>query len=395
LPARASQELDLQDLPKLESDKLTPFVGPYRTLYEHEAQCQAAQASSKAALLEQEEAQAGRKHHSSRKSEMQQAILRTAALEQRNSDAGDALELFYKLAEAEAKWDLLQQSIKQVDEAIEQGKKLKAQGLKVPAEFEDFQQQQRKLQADRVRLDGGIDKLNRLLGKMLDLQDVPERERLLPAVDLQIAEAPMDIASAVALGLSNRPELQMLRQARDDTSPATVDAIRKLLSVANPLLGMSSSGHCVKKLIALLCKNETGVRQEQIDQYLKQREKEIADDIRQAVIDLQSQVQIVGLARARAKDAQDKLKERQEKRAQGTASAVDVTTARLTLLKARVELTQEMMAWYSARVKLKQAQGLLVIECEDCHGLEEQPHVDRHEELGRPLPETLPLVQGQ
>ncbi len=360
--SHTSATLDLDKLPDLDRHMSTAAGKPYRTLTAKDCQCLAAKASRLATALEQEAKLVGGKHAGRRGASLQQAVLETAALEARNKDAGTALDLFYRLAEAEAKRDLLDASLAQVRDAVARGDKLKQQGLRVPAEFADFKKQELELQADSIRLDAGIQTLNRLLAKALDMKGFPEHERFAPAGDFQMFSLADDVDANVGLGLQTRPELQMLRRARDETSPTNLAAARKLLAAGNGLLGMNGSSS-LAKLRSVLCANETAVRREQLDQYSSQREDEIAGDIRQAMQDLRTETQLVGVARQRAANAQARLKEQEDKQAKGTISVVDVANARLIALKARGDLIHEVMAWHIARVKLKEAQGLLAAEC--------------------------------
>jgi hypothetical protein len=366
------------DLSKLPGDiQPVAFAGNYRSLTEQDCQCLAAQSSRLGSALEAEQGLAA-PHGHVRKGTLQEAILETAALEARNKDAGTALDLFYRLAEAEARRDLLDDSLKQVNDAVASGQKLKKQGLKVPAEFEQFQNQQLDLQADSVRLDAAIEQLNRNLAKMLNLKVAPERERLWPSADFQLADAVPAADDAVAVGLAHRPELLLLRKAREEAGRADLAAVRKLLAASNMLLGLNGSGS-LAKLRAVLCANETGVRREQLEQLAAQRESEVADEIREAVDDMRMQTRLVALAKTRTLRAGTKLKDIEAKRAKGTLSAVDVAPVRLAWLKARSELIHEVMARHIARIKLRQSQGMLVAECggDVVSGSSPAPHRNR------------------
>ena len=357
----ASEAARVQALKKLIGLDWSPepsFNGPYLALTVEQCQCLAAQESTIANLLEKE---AGVAPSHGRKADLRQALLSNGALEARNKDAGAALELFYRLAEAEARWALLAASIDQVQKANAHGDKLKKQGLPLPADFDHFARQEFDLRSDRVRLSNGIEKLNRNLARKLEVVGVPEYERLWPVADFSVPEQPVDVAAAVALGLAQRPELQFLRQASQDAGLANLAEVRRALSASNALLGMSG-GRC-QKLIAILCNSETSSRRQQLQQLQEQREREIADDIRQAAGDMNAQVELVAIARARARHAAAKLKEQQDKQAKGTGSVFDVTSARLTWLKARDQQVQEVTAWHLAHTRLQQAQGALTEGC--------------------------------
>src|SRR5262249_6204224 len=152
-----------------------------------------------------------------------------------------------------------------------------------------------------------------------------------------------------------------LRQAEQDARLGNLAEVRRALSASNALLGMSG-GPC-QKLIAILCNNETSSRRQQLEQLQEQREREIADDIRQAAGDMNAQVELVAFARAGGKNAAAKLKEQEDKQAKGTGSVFDVTSARLTLLKARDQYVREVPLWHLAHPRLQEAQGVLIKEC--------------------------------
>jgi hypothetical protein len=358
LPAivRTGIEIDLNKLPT--GPKEVAFTGSYHALTEQDCQCLAAGASRMASLLEEAQGLVG----SHGRSSLQDVILQTAAVEARNKDASTALELYFRLAEAEARRDLLADSLKEVRDAVAGGEKLKKQGLKVPPEFEEFHKQQLDLQTDDVRLEGVIYQLNQNLAKMLNVKLAPDTQRLWPVADFQPAEDLPSPEQAVALGLEQRPEVQLLRRAPQEMTTADLAAARSLLASSNVLLGSDGTG-ILGKIKVILRTNETEVRRNQLEQLAAQREAEIADEIRQAAVDLRTQSRLVALARMRVVHARTKLKDQEAKRAKGALSAVDVTPARLAWLKAKSDLVHEVMAWHIARVKLKQAQGLLAAEC--------------------------------
>jgi outer membrane protein TolC len=144
------------------------------------------------------------------------------------------------------------------------------------------------------------------------------------------------------------------------------------------------------KLIAILCKDEAGNRRQQIQQLQEQREREIADDIREAAGQMNSQARLVAIARARGVYARAKLKEQEDKLAKGTGSVFEVASARLTWLKARDKLVQEVTAWHVAHVQLQEAQGVLSRGC-DAHTEPALPRVSPPQMY--PPPEATRLPQ--
>src|SRR5207244_4007886 len=96
---------------------------------------------------------------------------------------------------------------------------------------------------------------------------------------------------------------------------------------------------------------------------LKEQEYVVAQEIRQAIHTISAKTQLVALAKEKIKIAQEKLNDLEDKRRRGVASTLDVSGQRLVLGQAQAEFIQEVMAWHTARAKLRQAQGLLAVEC--------------------------------
>src|SRR5262249_14436345 len=122
--------------------RLRPAV-PYQQLAALECQCHAARAATPADLLQpaqaavaEEAAAAGQCHsdQAERQAKFKQTILAYLALEDRNRTAAQALDAYYRLGEAEASWDLVQQALTRVGDALTKARDLKARGLAVPVD---------------------------------------------------------------------------------------------------------------------------------------------------------------------------------------------------------------------------------------------------------------------
>lgn len=366
LPAFEWQRVPgLADVPRLK------FVGPYRALAEQEAQCLAAQNSQGAALLQQE-GQLGSKCPTS-KNDMRRALNNFSGLELMNKDAGDALDLYFRLAKNEAQRDILDRSLKEVNEAVKEADKMRDKGLKVPPDIEEFRKKQNLLRADRGLVDAAIEKLNRLLAHMINLDGVPEHQRILPTTELELSPEPVDLHEAISLGLANRPELKLLRYAREESRRGNISVIRDMLKVFSPLLGKSPNGP-LGKLMTCIAAREISTRREQLDEAIEQKEREVSKDIREAAGEMHGHAYLAAVIRQRVVDAHDKVAEQEKKLKNGLVSPLEVHSARMTALKAEADLVQEVAAWNIARTRLKKAQGLLVLEC----GLDYEPRYHHH-----------------
>jgi hypothetical protein len=69
------------------------------------------------------------------------------------------------------------------------------------------------------------------------------------------------------------------------------------------------------------------------------------------------------VAKERFEVWQQRKKDLTEKRQTGGATAFDLSTVQLELLRAESDMVHRVIAWRIAQAKLKQAQGMLAAEC--------------------------------
>src|SRR5207248_2326842 len=131
--------------------------------------------------------------------------------EARNRSAGQALDLYYRLAEAEAKADLLDHAAADLADAVRRSRDLMGQGFKLPVELTTLQRREIDARADRVKLAAGIVELNGRLKGLIGQDDLPCDDRLWPAGEFDVAFAPIDSDAAVRVALAHRAELNLLR----------------------------------------------------------------------------------------------------------------------------------------------------------------------------------------
>jgi hypothetical protein len=334
-----------------------------------QTQCRAADKSGSADMMEKEYKSLDSQNclkRNSKETAMKKVMLRYSAVEARNVAAGTALEVLYRLAELEGKADLVRSGQIIVGEALADLQKAKQQGLKDPPEFAKLQQQQLELAADLARLQLGIQQANGELGRLLNWHDLGLRGYFWPVDSFNMIEAAEDPEAAVALGMIYRPQLGMIRAVHEDIDAKNMQAMLILLRSYNGFLGMSRSESFVSFMGAGVSpgsRKETAERRRQMDDLLKEQEYIVAQEIRQAIHTIKAKSQLVALAKEKVTSGQEKLKDLQEKRQRGLASPLDVSAQRLTLAQAQGEFLQEVMAWHVGRAKLKQAQGLLALEC--------------------------------
>jgi Outer membrane efflux protein len=354
----------------------------YQALTERQCQCLAAQHASAASVLEGEARVVGERprqplpacgQKKQARAGLQQTVLTYAALEARNLAAGQALELYYRLAEAEAKLDLTRAGLAQLGDAVARARQMEQRGLPTPPALDALQEQRSTLLANCNRLRYQIRQLNSGLARLLGLAPNACVPGVWPVTDLALMEEPPDLDSCVALGLAHRPQLHLLRAVSQQLSATTLPTARQVLRSVNPLAGMVESeaaGHRLAGCLAPLVADgggargrEVEARQAQLRQLIDQRERAVAEETCLAFEKVQAQARLVAVARDKVNRAREKVNKQRDRLARGLGSALEVTTSRLDWFKARAELVEEVVGWHVARVKLKEARGLLVLEC--------------------------------
>lgn len=338
----------------------------YRALTEERAQCLASVHSPRANYLDAE-AEAlergarcsliGVLTHARQNRALEQQVLHYTALEDRNRNAGRALEQYFRLAESEAKAELLRSGLGELERTLQDVNVLKAKGLKVPPELESLEDQGLQLRGDLARLENAIAALNDSLARQTGLEPCGRCWRLRPTLDASPPPASPDLASAVALAYENRPSLQLSRILAHESRPQTLPAMKRFMQLTTGVPGAAS-------LVAGSERREFPARQAQLDRLNREAERLVREEVCQALHDVQAQAELVCLVRARLAGQQARLRELEDKVAKGIVSSVHLLAPRLQADRLEADLLHEVADWHIARVKLKQAQGLLVVECQ-------------------------------
>lgn len=305
-----------------------------------------------------------------RVNKLRQCILYYAELEARNRAAGSALDLYFRIAESEAKDDLLVLGRNDLAGAHEQAKSLADSGFKLPIELASLERQQLEAEADRTRLQGALIELNSKLKGLVGQNDLPIEEQLWPSADFAISYAPIDVEFAVQTALSQRAELQLLRTLNGELDAKTLPVVREFLKGLNPALGTQAKantrfGRLCLTFKVLLTRHaaERSERSDQLEELLAEREKAIADEVRQDIAILIVQSQLVDQDRRNVLAWAARVQEMENRQAKSAATFLDVLQAKLDWYKARATFTADVMAWHRAMAQLRTAQGVLVSEC--------------------------------
>lgn len=335
-----------------------------------DAQCQAAARSSLANLIEMERGIAANSGKaclpckSDCSAQMKDDLLALRAIEERNRAAGSALELYYRLTEAEAGLDILAESQRGVDHVLVNVAELRAQGIKIDVDEEALRRRKLELFDQQAEAELGRDQSHGGLKVLLGLAD-EDPTRIWPEADLKAVAEPIDVQAAVAEGLGLRAELIILRCLVESLTVQSLPGARSALSQRDASLGSSSLD--MRKLHVLLAgargEKELPGRQAQISMLLADQERAITEEIKNAAATVTTRLKQVALAKESLDGRRRHLAELERKREVGTATPFDIATEKMEITKAEGELMRRVVAWRIAQVKLKQSQGLLATEC--------------------------------
>ncbi|MDR3637619.1 MAG: hypothetical protein P4L84_27685 [Isosphaeraceae bacterium] len=304
--------------------------------------------------------------------DMQSEILAVAAIEARSASAGTAMELYYRLAQAQAQRAIVEEGLAVIDRALEESKLLETKGIRRPETFEVLQRRSLTLRDQQLELDRGIAQLSAELRRTLNLGPTAEEWLVRPTLAVKVDPTVVDPAAAIQDGLARRPELNLLRRLDQQQSPETLRTLRAVLGSAQPLLTLSCrpvTPSCWTLLGAALGKGYAGQEldgEEQAgiraawDVYRLDREQEITKELRVAANDVLARLNQVVVARDQLTTWNQRLERLQTESKNGIANYSDRVEANLKRLEAQSVLWEKVFAWDVAVVKLRQAQFTLL-----------------------------------
>jgi outer membrane protein TolC len=289
-------------------------------------------------------------------------VLHLAADEARNHSAGEAMESFYHLVEADGRLSLVLLGQKEVNESVQRAEEMQAKGLHLPVELAVIRKQFADLRNDEVNLRIAILQLNARLKYLLGLPCGDYS--LWPLVDLKVLPEVVDVCEAVDYGLHHRPDLALLGTLAYNVDAHSMAVANQALAAVNPLLSEAPTSACYALLHPCITSDKIESTQQRAQALLADRNRQATEEIRQAVGQMAYRVQLVILARQKVEIEELRIKELEEKKAKGLDVEGDLSTARLNLYKAQGEELRETVNWKIARSQLLQAQGRLLAEPE-------------------------------
>lgn len=288
-----------------------------------------------------------------------------AADELRNRAAGDALDEFFKLANAEGQYDLLLAADAEIRKQLAEALKAEQSGFKDRADIPAIRRKLLDIEAQRAKLEASIGALNASLRARLNLA-ANDPLPLWPSDPLKVSEGEVDVEQAVVTGLHYRPDLNLLRVLADGSAG---DMAVSVLRSVSPLLASTKTSNPLVALFAPILAPLTGkpdrARAEttaRVVGALQARERLADAEIRAAVAMLHGHRAAIAARAIDVKQVEAKLAELQTRQKAGLNVTAELTTAKRDLLKAKGDLLTAVTDWHAAEVKLRQAMGLLVRE---------------------------------
>jgi hypothetical protein len=345
----------------------------YRALSAEECQCLAVRNAEIANVLQAAgQGQRDNANHphagsSSERQDLYETVTDYAAEEVRNRKAGDALEAYYRLAEAEGRADLLREALAELQAVVERARDLQQRGVLGPEAAEAALRRWAESRGDQVELDVRIDLLNEQIKGMDRLAcEVEPDYRIWPTDPLLVAGEDPDPARCVADGLARRADLNLLRALAAGLDARTLPVATQALSTVSTLLG-GPAGGCkwLTDLAAhfLPCLNNGAVEtaRGQVDELLQARELQAVQEIATAARLVAARRVEAGLTSLRAELAGRKVKDLEEQLDKGENVRTELTTARLDALKDRGDEVHAAADFMVACARLKQVMGLLAV----------------------------------
>jgi hypothetical protein len=326
-------------------------------------------------------------HHRRRERsrELLTMALTQEANEIRNRRIGAALELFFRLAQAEAAEGVLLSSQAETRRVLDSTAAQLRRGLPVQDAYDTLRRQEIDLRGKRQELSRTVDRLNRALTLATMGSSTPDAGLIKPVVDWVVPLDIPDPEAAIAVGLESRPQLLLLRAVVEASDADNMSLVDNILGTADPLLAIQLPSPGPLPLLSLVSKlrceepASVGRGRDRARQILAWRERDVIEEIRDAALGVAAAVDKVVIARERSEALSGELDRVVARARRGLKSTAAVSSARLAWLKARGEVVDEMIEWHIQSVKLAQAQGVLIRSCSACSpenrpGATDTPH---------------------
>jgi hypothetical protein len=303
--------------------------------------------------------------------EILRSMLFAQSVMERNRSAGDALESFLLLAEAEDGLVRIKESLAEVEGMGNDLNQVRSKGLAVPVTQTEIDQQRLALQHQMEETQAASRNLNGKLAELLSM-DAAETRHIWPEVDLKVDTAPLEVDAEVATALATRADLAMLEYLRSAVNPQTLPAIREALGGLSGGLGVTLAA-AVGHFAGHTDTGESDHRRGQLDELLSYRRQSVTRDVREAMAEIESSLRQVVNSREQVKSQEQRVENLHQQRAIGASTTIDVRQGRLDLIRKQQQLFHDVVKWKIAVVRLREVQGQLAAEYG--YGISQEPTV--------------------
>jgi hypothetical protein len=286
------------------------------------------------------------------------------AKDSRNKAAGETLERYYQLADAETRGEMVLDALLVLDTYRPLVREANPRYTRVPLpDADELDKKRAEMLAVYSRAEEGSQLLNINLKRRLGLPGT-STDRLWPTVDLSVDPKIPETEELVKNALENRADLQALRLAYLELNVDTLDGVRGYFkSLVGPVAGGIMPGAAIRaKLLDGLLKpktidpalvHEVAVRKMQLFELVGDKERAVADEVRALCAGWNAQTKRVALARWKLDQALKKWKETKEKNLGPLAEL----PLELMVKQAQADVVGEAAQWHGIRIRLQTAIG--------------------------------------
>lgn len=287
----------------------------------------------------------------------------------RNQAAGSALKAFYQLAGLEVQKHYLQMGIDESRLTFDRINRLESKGIELPEEIDRsgiisqiaaLEDQKLQLEFLRIQLNGQLQKLT---GCPLD-----EHTFYWPQFDWQPDLSPVDVEGELAEGLATRSDLRGLGLVICQLEKNTLPVARGVLKFAESTVGtVEPQEGAIHWLRCRHCNDtELPVRCRQLAMFYSDTEQGATAEIKGAAYQIGLQQQRVVAAQQLLVDLEAQVSKLEETRDIDNVSVFEISAARAKVFDAQSKLMDQVVQLKIAKVSLREAQGLLAVECGFC-----------------------------
>lgn len=287
----------------------------------------------------------------------------------RNEAAGASLRAFYQLAGLEVQKHYLQMGIDESKLTLDRIDRLDEKGIEIPGEVDrtamvsqiaELEDKRLELDFLRIQLNGQLQKLT---GCPLD-----EYTFFWPQLDWQPDLVPVDVACELAEGLASRSDLRGLGLVLCQLEKNTLPVARGVLKFAETTVGtVEPQEGAIHWALCRKCNDtELPVRCRQLAMFYSDTEQNATAEIKGAAYKIALQQQRVVASQELVTKLEEQLRELEETRDIDDVSIFEISNARARVFNAKSKLLEHIVQLKVSQVGLREAQGLLAVECGFC-----------------------------